>query len=413
MTVSYSKLREDFRNERAQHMNDIDELLTSLDNLSGLSHDQLLNGCENSNTKESTQIYNEKFDATEKIFTRYKNKIYSNLTIPKASLLNYANFDDDNYAISEDVVDDLIDEYDHKMGLKEKDCSENEFDLQNMINCFVENGDCSIINKFLQTRMYIVIDLDKEDVLILTWTYELYAIIIQLMNCSMENINYKEYIKKLMTLYNKLDLKIEKRRSLIKQNIKFFIKALKIDNTEERQNLLVRILQNEVLENDIQLLIDFIEELYYTLKPNETKKTSAQKLIEGALYYIDGYGEQVNTYDSLIENGGFVKPVQLPPHLTEFHPILKCSVSKTEINNTANSLRRLKCGHLFGQKAINDWVLSENNDASDYSFNTAKQMPEITCPYCQKKTVYKDIKPATFVNLNLFVLENLYDYIKE
>ena len=282
-----------------------------------------------------------------------------------------------------------------------------------MVNLFAEQGDCSIIKKFLETRMYVVLELDKIDVSIMIWTFELYGIIVELINAEFNNLDFKKYIQKFMDLYNDIDLRVNKRIEIIKTNIKFFVKALKIDNHEECQNILHKILENEVIANDIQLLIDFIEDFYYMLHPNETKTTSAQTFIEGAMYYINGFGTVSDEPTNLIENGGFVKSVPLPSHLTEFHPYLKCSVSKTEINNAANSLRRLNCGHLFGQKAINDWFNSETRGNTTYEYFSPSQIPEITCPYCQKKTLYKDIKPATFVNLNLFVLENLYDYIKE
>lgn len=411
MTISYADLLEDTKRQRIKHVQDIDNLIKSLDTSSTMSHSLLLNGTKNVNTAESIEKYNNQYKETDNLFNTYKNNAYSKLQIPKPSLLNYANFDNNDYTIYDDVAKELVDEYDYKMGIKEKKLSQNEFDIQTMINQFVENGDCSMIVKFFQTRMYIVLEWNKDDVNILIWTYELYSIIIQLVNVDVNEIIPAKYIKMLMNLYNKIDIRMEERINLIKMNIKFFVKALKIIENNERALILNRILHNDILETDIQMLIDFVENFYYTLKPNETKKSSAQTFLEGALYYIDGYGQDFKPGTSLLESGGFVKQVQLPQHLTEFHPFLKCSVSKTEINNTANSLRRLNCGHLFGQKAINDWFSMEHSGSFDYTLINSNQ-PDITCPYCQKHTKLSDIKPATFVHLNLFVLENLYDYLK-
>lgn len=411
MTILYADLLEETKKQKTKHSRDVDNLIQSLDKSSNLTHSLLLNGTKYVNTKESIEELNSQFEKTENFFNIYKNNAYSKLQIPKPSLLNYANFDDTDYTIYDDVAKKVVDEYDYKMGIKERDLSENEFDINIMITQFIEKGDCSMIIKFLQTRMYIVLELNKDDVNILIWTYELYSIILQLVNVDVHDIIPSKYIKMLMDLYNEIDIRIEERINLIKLNIKFFVKALRIVDNDERELLLNKILHNDILSTDIQMLIDFVENFYYTLKPNESKKSSAQTFIEGALYYIDGYGQEFIPGSCLIENGGFVKQVQLPQHLTEFHPFLKCSVSKTEINNIANSLRRLNCGHLFGQKAITDWFCMEYNGSLDYTLINSNQ-PEITCPYCQKHTKLSDIKPATFVHLNLFVLENLYDYLK-
>lgn len=413
MTVSYSDLRESSKKQGIEHLQDIDNLLASIKS----THDQTQTirkeGRHSTVSDESIQSVRDQYQQSKNLFTAYNKKVYAKLKIPEPTAFNYAKFDNENYAINQNLVDDLVEEYDYKMGLKERDVSDDEFDLQNMINLFAEQGDCSIIKKFLETRMYVVLELDKIDVSIMIWTFELYGIIVELINADFNNLDNKKYIKMFMDLYNQIVLRADKRIGLIKTNIKFFVKALKIDNPEECQNILHKILENDVIANDIQLLIDFIEDFYYTLHPNETKTTSAQTFLEGAMYYINGYGIVTEEPETLIENGGFAKPVPLPSHLTEFHPYLKCSVSKTEINNSANSLRRLNCGHLFGQRAISDWYKTETHVDVPYDYLAPTQMPEITCPYCQKKTLYKDIKPATFVNLNLFVLENLYDYIKE
>lgn len=411
MTISYSNLLENTKKQKTRHVQDIDNLIMSLDASSIMSHSLLLSGAKNVNKEESIKKFNKQYEETDILFNTYNNAAYSKLRIPKPSLLNYANFDNKDYIIYDDVAKKLVDEYDYNMGIKEKELSKNEFDIQTMINLFVENGDCSMIVKFFQTRMYIVLEFNKDDVNLLIWTYELYSIIIQLLNVDVNECIPSKFITALMNLYNKIDIRLEERIHLIKMNIKFFVKALQITDNNERALILNKILHNDILETDIQLLIDFVENFYYTLKPNETKKSSAQTFLEGALYYIDGYGQNFKPGCSLIESGGFVKQVQLPKYLTEFHPFLKCSISKTEINNTANSLRRLNCGHLFGQKAINDWFSMQHNRSFDYVLINSNKL-DITCPYCQKHTKITDIKPATFVHLNLFVLENLYDYLR-
>lgn len=259
MTISYADLLEDTKRQRIKHVQDIDNLIKSLDTSSTMSHSLLLNGTKNVNTAESIEKYNNQYKETDNLFNTYKNNAYSKLQIPKPSLLNYANFDNNDYTIYDDVAKELVDEYDYKMGIKEKKLSQNEFDIQTMINQFVENGDCSMIVKFFQTRMYIVLEWNKDDVNILIWTYELYSIIIQLVNADVTEIIPAKYIKMLMNLYNKIDIRMEERINLIKMNIKFFVKALKIIENNERALILNRILHNDILETDIQMLIDFVE----------------------------------------------------------------------------------------------------------------------------------------------------------